>query len=547
MDINLIPADGLAGLKKHWKDDLLSGFVISLIALPLCLGIAMASGVPPMAGIIAGIIGGLLVSLTSGSYLTINGPAAGLAVIVLMSMEGFKKMAPAGLTPEQIEIFAYQCTLAVGIGCGVLQLLFGFIKAGVLSNFFPSSVVHGMLAAIGIMIFAKQFHTAVGVKPDAKSMLGIIGAIPNSLLHMNPEIAIISVVSLLILIGLPMIKHPFAKKIPAPLLVILVTIPLGHYFNLESEHKYLFLDGHEYNLGPKFLVSLPENFLDGIVLPRFDYLLTGFGIQMMITYSLVSSLESLLTAAAVDKLDPYKRTSNFNRELFAKGSGNMASSFLGGLPIIAEVVRSSANVSNGAKTRWANFFHGAFLLIFVVFLSSLIHQIPLAALASMLMVTGYRLASPHEFSKTLHLGKEQLLIFVTTIVVTIADDLLVGIAAGIVMKIVIHMANGVPFKSLFKPFLTVNEDESGNYVVDVEHSAVFSNFIGMKKQLEKLEDGRTLILDFSGTNLVDSSSRENFEQMKKDYEKKGGNFILRGLDDHTPLSSHPKASLKKKN
>ncbi|MCF8447762.1 MAG: SulP family inorganic anion transporter, partial [Bacteroidia bacterium] len=344
MDINLIPADGLAGLKKHWKDDLLSGFVISLIALPLCLGIAMASGVPPMAGIIAGIIGGLLVSLTSGSYLTINGPAAGLAVIVLMSMEGFKKMAPAGLTPEQIEIFAYQCTLAVGIGCGVLQLLFGFIKAGVLSNFFPSSVVHGMLAAIGIMIFAKQFHTAVGVKPDAKSMLGIIGAIPNSLLHMNPEIAIISVVSLLILIGLPMIKHPFAKKIPAPLLVILVTIPLGHYFNLESEHKYLFLDGHEYNLGPKFLVSLPENFLDGIVLPRFDYLLTGFGIQMMITYSLVSSLESLLTAAAVDKLDPYKRTSNFNRELFAKGSGNMASSFLGGLPIIAEVVRSSANV-----------------------------------------------------------------------------------------------------------------------------------------------------------------------------------------------------------
>ncbi|MBP7510441.1 MAG: SulP family inorganic anion transporter, partial [Bacteroidia bacterium] len=156
-----IPADGSAGFIAHWKEDLLSGFIVSLIALPLCLGIAMASGVPPMAGIMAGVIGGLFVSLSSGSHLTINGPAAGLAIIVLSSIEGFKKMAPQGLSPEQVELFAYQCTLAVGIGCGVLQLLFGFVKAGFLSNFFPSSVVHGMLAAIGIMIFAKQFHTAV--------------------------------------------------------------------------------------------------------------------------------------------------------------------------------------------------------------------------------------------------------------------------------------------------------------------------------------------------------------------------------------------------
>ena len=540
---NKIPADGLVGLKENWKSDLLSGFIISLIALPLCLGIAMASGVPPMAGIIAGIVGGLILSLTSGSHLTINGPAAGLAIIVLMSIEGFRKMAPAGLSPEEIEMFAYQCTLAVGLGCGVLQLIFGFVKAGVLSNFFPSSVVHGMLAAIGLMIFAKQFHTAVGVKPQGKEMLDIIAEIPNSIMHLNPEVTIIALISLLILIGLPMIKNKYVKMIPAPLLVILIAIPLGHYFDLEHEHKYLFLDGHEYSLGPKFLVSLPNNILDGIIFPRFDYLFTSFGFQMMITYSLVASLESLLTAAAIDKLDPFKRVSNFNRELFAKGSGNIISSLIGGLPIIAEVVRSSANVNNGAKTRWANFFHGGFLLIFILFLGSMIHQIPLSALAAMLIVTGYRLASPKEFRKTYHAGKEQLLIFVATIIATLATDLLVGIAVGILVKLIIHMVNGVPFKSLFKPFLTINET-GDNYVIDVEHSAIFSNYIGLKKQLDALPRRKNITIDFTNAKLIDHTVMEHLHELATKYREDGGLFSIVGLNAHKPLSAHPHSTRK---
>lgn len=541
-----IPADGIAGLKKYWKSDLLSGFIISLIALPLCLGIALASGVPPMSGIIAGIVGGLLLSLTSGSYLTINGPAAGLAIIVLMSIQGFKAMAPEGLSPTEVEMFAYQSTLAVGVGCGVIQLIFGFVRAGVLSYFFPSSVVHGMLAAIGIMIFAKQFHTAVGVKPEGKEMLEVIAEIPKSIMNMNPEVAIIAAVSLVILIGLPMFKNTYVKMIPAPLLVVLVAIPMGHYFDLAHEHKYLFLGDHEYTLGPKFLVSLPDRVMDGIVFPRFDYLFTGFGIQMMITYALVSSLESLLTASAIDKLDPWKRKSNFNRELFAKGSGNIISSAIGGLPIIAEVVRSSANVNNGATTRWSNFFHGAFLLFFLVFLSQFIHQIPLAALAAMLMVTGYRLASPKEFSKTLRIGKEQLLIFVATIVVTLATDLLIGIAFGIVVKLIIHTMNGVPLKSLFKPFLTINQDESHeHFVVDVEHSAIFSNFIGLKKQLERIPKGKDLVIDFTRTSLVDHTVMEALHAFEEEYNRSGGTCIITGLDDHKQLSAHQLASRKK--
>lgn len=538
------PADGIAGLKKHWKDDLLSGFIISLIALPLCLGIAMASGVPPMAGIIAGIIGGIVVSLASGSHLTINGPAAGLAVIVLMSIGGFRAMAPTGYTPDQADLFAYQSTLGVGIACGILQLLFGFIRAGILSNFFPSSVVHGMMAAIGIMIFSKQIHTALGVKPEGKEMLEIISEIPHSILHLNPEVALIALVSLIILVGLPFIKNKYVRRFPAPLLVVLVAIPMGKWFNLETQHHYAF-GGLDYELGPKFLVNLPSNFMDGIVLPRFDALFTNFGLQMIITYALVASLESLLTAAAIDRIDPWKRKSNFNRELFAKGAGNMLSSALGGLPIIAEVVRSSANVNNGAKTRWSNFFHGTFLLVFVVFLGPVIHQIPLSALAAMLMVTGYRLASPHEFMKSLNLGKEQLFIFITTIVFTIATDLLFGILAGIVAKLIIHAINGVPLKSLFKPFFTM-EVEDGIYYIDVEHSAVFSNFIGLKNQLERIPKGHQIVMDFSEVHLVDNHVQEHLQELISAYERSGGSFKIIGLDEHITFSNHPLATRKKK-
>ena len=426
------------------------------------------------------MVGGLAISLFSGSALTINGPAAGLAVIVLTCMEGFRDMAPSGYNTVETTLFAYQCTLAVGIACGILQLLFGFIRAGILSNFFPSSVVQGMLAAIGIMIFSKQFHTSVGVKPHGKEMLEIILEIPASLLHINPKIAVIAIISFIILIGLPKIKNKYIRRIPAPLLVILVSIPLGHFFDLSHEHKYLFMNGAEYTVGPNFLVSLPENILDGIVFPRFDFLFTGFGIQMIITYALVASLESLLTAAAIDRIDPFRRKSNFNRELFAKGTGNIISSAFGGLPIIAEVVRSSANVNNGAVTRWANFFHGILLLLFVLFLGPIIHQIPLASLAAMLMVTGYRLASPKEFIKTLRMGREQLFIFLTTILITITTDLLIGIFAGVLVKLIIHTINGVPINQLFKPFLTIQEDlENGIYTIDVQHSAVFTNYYGL--------------------------------------------------------------------
>ncbi|HEY8365971.1 MAG TPA: SulP family inorganic anion transporter, partial [Bacteroidia bacterium] len=257
-NIDNIPATGIAGLKQNWKADIISGFLVFLIALPLCLGISMASGFPPVAGIFTAIIGGIIVSFFGGSNLTIKGPAAGLIVIALGAVEEL-----GGGDPMR----GYTMALGTIVVAGILQIIFGLVKSGDLSDFFPSSAVHGMLAAIGIIIAAKQIHTLLGVKPEGKETLHLIAEIPHSFKNLNPEIFLIGFISLLILFGLPLIKNKFIKKIPAPLIVILVAIPLGRYFDLEHEHSYLFLDSHQYSIGPSFLVTLPENLVDGINFP----------------------------------------------------------------------------------------------------------------------------------------------------------------------------------------------------------------------------------------------------------------------------------------
>lgn len=533
-----IPKNGLEGLKQNWKSDMLSGFLVFLIALPLCLGISMASGFPPVAGIFTAIIGGIIVSLFGGSNLTIKGPAAGLIVIALGAVQDLGNGDP---------MVGYKLALAAIVVAGLLQIIFGLVKSGVLADFFPSAAVHGMLASIGIIIAAKQIFTLVGVKPAAKETLELLKEIPEGLANTNPEIAIIGIISLLILFGLPLIKNKYVKMIPAPLVVILVAIPLGIYFDLEHEHKYLFLDHHEYTLGPKFLVTLPESLFSAITFPDFSQIFSGTSIKYIIMFALVGSLESLLSSKAIDTLDPYKRKSNMNRDLLGVGIGNTLAGFIGGLPMISEIVRSSANINNGAKTWWSNVFHGVFLLIFVAFFPMLIHQIPLVALAAMLIYTGFRLASPKEFYKTYLVGKEQLMIFLATIFTTLATDLLVGIAVGIAVKLVTHLINGLPVKYIFKPMFTVtkNEDET-EFTVDVFHSAVFSNYIKLKKSLDLLPRAKNICVDFSNANLIDHTVMENLHHYKQDYENEGGKFALCGFEKHQPLSKHELAARKLK-
>lgn len=517
-----LPKSGLAGLKENWRSDLLSGFLVFLIALPLCLGISMASGFPPSAGIITAIIGGMMVSRISGSFITINGPAAGLIVVVLSAVQELGAGdAMAG----------YRYALAAIVVASVIQILMGIFKAGRLSSFFPASVIHGMLAAIGIIIMAKQIHTLLGTAPEkGSSLFSTIAQIPHSIINLNPEIALIGFTGLAILIIWSVVKNPTLKMIPAPLIVVLSGIALAQYFDLDHEHMYLFLPDahilphHEATVGPKFLVAISDNFMSSFYFPDFSKFATLEFWEAVVSIALIGSLESLLSAMAVDKLDPYKRHSNLDRDLTAVGAGNLLAGLVGGLPMIAEIVRSSANLNNGAKTQWANFFHGAFMLLFVVLFPRLIHSIPLAALAALLVFTGFRLASPKSFATVLLIGKEQLFMFVVTIIGVLATDLLIGVALGIVVKLAITLLRGVWLRNLFKIHFTIKPQNNDTLVVKLFGSAIFSNFLPLKMALSTLDKGKTIIFDCSDGYLIDHTVMDFIHEYQQNYEAQGGKF-----------------------
>jgi MFS superfamily sulfate permease-like transporter len=542
MPTKTLPKTGLPGLLENWRSDLLSGFLVFLIALPLCLGIAMASGFPPMSGIITAIIGGVLVSRINGSYMTINGPAAGLIVVIVDAVQSLGQGdAMAG----------YRYTLAAIVIASVLQIFLGIFKAGKLSAFFPSSVVHGMLAAIGIIIMAKQIHTLLGVKPEAKSLLGTIAEIPHSIMELNPEVSIIGITGFLLLIVWSVIKQPTLKMIPAPLLVVMIGLALGQYFDLDHIHQYLFLPDaeilphHEFTVGPSFLVAVPEHFMAGFYFPDFSKIATVEFWTAVITIWLVGSLESLLSASAVDKLDQYKRSSNLNRDLAAIGIGNLIAGLIGGLPMIAEIVRSSANINNGAKTAWANFFHGLFLLIFVALFPKLIHEIPLSALAALLVFTGFRLASPKEFAKTLAVGLDHFAVFVITILGVLATDLLVGVAIGIAVELGIHVSRGLKLRNAFSMAYHVVKTDADTYHLEVHGAAVFSNFITLKSLLADFPARKTLFFDLSETDLIDHTVMEFIHQFAEDYNHEGGHCQIIGLNEHHSFSDHELSSKRK--
>jgi len=515
---------------------------VFLIALPLCLGIAMASGFPPMSGIISAIIGGLIVSRISGSFMTINGPAAGLIVVIVDAVQSLGQGdAMAG----------YRFTSAAIVVASVLQILLGVFKAGKLSAFFPSSVVHGMLAAIGIIIMAKQIHTLLGVKPEAKTLLGTIAEIPHSIMEMNPEVSLIGLCGLVLLIIWSLIKQPTLKMIPAPLLVVMLGLALGQYFDLDHIHQYLFLPDakilphHQFTIGPTFLVAVPEHFMAGFYFPDFSKIATSEFWVSVVTIWLVGSLESLLSATAVDKLDPYKRNSNLNRDLAAVGAGNLVAGMVGGLPMIAEIVRSSANVNNGAKTSWANFFHGALLLIFVALFPKLIHEIPLSSLAALLVFTGFRLASPSEFAKTLSVGLDNFAVFVVTIIGVIATDLLVGVAIGIVVELLIHISRGLKPSNVFSLAYHVKQTDSQTYHIAVSGAAVFSNFISLKSLLADFPEQKTVFFDLTEADLIDHTVMEFIHHFAEEYNHAGGKCEIVGLDDHHSYSDHHLAVRRK--
>jgi MFS superfamily sulfate permease-like transporter len=519
------PQDGLAGLRQHFIADASAGFVVFLLALPLSLGIAKASDFPPLMGLVTAIIGGLVVSFFAGSRLTIKGPAAGLIVIVVGAVADFGG-------GEQ----GWHYALGAMVVAGLLQILFGVLKMGKLVDFFPLSAVQGMLAAIGIIIIAKQIPVLLEINPaetKGKETLQLLAEIPQYIAHMSPKATLVGLVCLSIMLIWPFIDHPI-RKMPAPLAVLLFAIPAE--LMLDFQHTE-----------PPYALVHIGNLLESV---RLNVSFGGLAMPMVFVkyvfmFAVVGTLESLLTLKATDMMDPYKQKSDANRDLVAVGIGNTLAAILGGLPMIAEVARSSANVANGAKTRWANFFHGFFLLIFVLAAVHLIELIPNTALAAMLITVGIRLAHPRAFARTLSIGREQLLIFVVTIAVTLATDLLLGIGAGILTEILINAAHGKPLAVIFKAPTEVSFTQ-GKYSVKISQAAVFSNFLGIKRKLEAIPPGFAVDIDLEDTLLVDHSVMENLHHFREDYERHGGGKVtIVGLDEHAPHSDHHFAGRKK--
>lgn len=526
-----IPRGNLAGLRANVKADVLSGFLVFLIALPLCLGIALACGYPAISGIFTAIIGGVLATFFSNSELTIKGPAAGLIVIAIgCVMEfGFTGGNPVA------DFQAYRLALGVGVAAGIIQILFGVFRAGILGEFFPTAAIHGLLAAIGIIIIAKQFPIMMGHSSEG-TPLELLANIPTFVMEMNPKIGLIGIVSLLILSGYTLIKNPKLKVVPAPMIVLFVAVPMGLFFNLEEEGIYIFND-QTYALRPEFLVNVPDNMFSALTFPDFSGLTTSIGIKYVIMFALIGSLESLLSAKAIDQIDPWKRKTNMDRDMLAVGIGNTLAAFVGGLPMISEIVRSKANIDNGARTRFANMFHGLFLLVFVALIPGLINQIPLAALGALLVFTGFRLASPLEFVHMYHLGKDQFIIFVSTIVGVLATDLLMGIAIGIGVKVVIHIYNGAPIPSFFKLNVEVTLQDDNTAIIVVRDSAIFSTWIPLRKHLDRfLQEGKDVTLNLAETRLVDHTVMSKIHEWTMEFEDKDLELSVRGLEEHQPMS-----------
>ena len=468
------------------KHDLPAGLSVFFVALPLCLGIALASGAPLYAGILSGIIGGLVVSLISGSALGVSGPAAGLSPIV----------AAAILSYGDYKLFLLSVIIA-----GVFQVVLGVLKLGIIANYFPSAVIKGMLAAIGIMLIAKQVPVALGYDQpgfwqsgllNVVSSKDITGNIEYFNLHITRGTVIITVGCVLLLI---LLQQPFAKRwkiIPAPLIAVLAGVLMNYFFTRDTSG---------YMLKPTQLVNIPANIFAEVSFPDFSKLFSSAAIwKNGVIIGLLASLETLLCVEAIDKLDKHNRITPMNRELVAQGIGNMTCGMLGAIPITAVIVRGAANVDAGGRTKLSAFTHGLFLLITVAFIPFALNQIPYASLAAILLITGYNLTRPKLYLNMWSLGWKQFLPFILTIIIILLTDLLIGVTAGLLLSAYYIIQNN--FKAEYKIQKRM-QHETAVYHIKLNSNVSFLNKVKLKDALDKIPPYSVLTIDGSECNFID--------------------------------------------
>jgi carbonic anhydrase len=508
---------------NFWADlkyDLPAGLVVFLIALPLCLGIALASGAPLFSGLIAGIVGGLIIGFLSGSHTSVSGPAAGLTAVVLVSIQ---------------QLGAFETFLLAVVLAGVFQLALGFARAGMIANYFPSNVIKGMLTGIGIIIILKQIPHALGYDKDVEgdeaffeqsgsnTFLSLWESITQ---YIHPGATLVALIS----IGIMLLwERPAVKKrlgvVPGALVAVVVSV---------FANQFLLSMGDPWAIRSEHLVSIPvardaAAFLAQFTMPDFSQLTNPKVYSVAFTICVVASIETLLCLEAVDKIDPYLRTSDPNRELRAQGVGNLVSGLVGGLPITSVIVRSSANVNANARSKASTIFHGMFLLVCAALIPAILNLIPLAALAAVLILTGYKLAKISVFKEMWGNGKYQWWPFIITVVAVVFTDLLTGVGIGLVASAFAILRGNMRNAYYFHK----EEYQAGDLItIKLSQEVSFLNKAAVKMTLEDLPENSKVLIDASETAYIDFDVLESIREFAKEKaEKKGIQLTLKGFRD----------------
>ncbi len=543
------PRNGLAGL-KHWPYDLRSGFTVAMISLPFSMGIAMTSGAPPICGIMSAIIAGFILPFLGGSYVTISGPAAGLAPALFAGMIALGHARLGHGSTSELLAVGYPLVLVAIAIAGVFQVILAKLKVARLSAIFPAAAIHGMLAAIGLMIIVKQIPLFMGVKFEAHEFWAVLGEVPSHVHSMSPKVCALGVGCLVALFALAVVPWRLLKVMPPPVWVFLGgTLVSTFILKVDKSH----------------LINIPDSLEHGIVFPHFGEAFTNTAVllplaYLVVTLLLIDATESLATISAVDNIDPYRRRSDPDRTLLAMGVSNGASSLLGGLTIIPGMVKSTANVLAGGRTQWANFYNACFLLTFVLFGRYVIDMVPMAVLAAILVFIGYKLCKPALWVKVGRVGTEQFVVFATTLFVTVTTDLLIGIVAGIALELVLNLwyvglwhtlSNGAEvakpnfgmrFLSLFRNPVSQRELAEDTYHLYLDGPLVCFNLFHVIRELRQLpDDTRAVYLHLSTrVPLVDHTTGESLRYFLEEFsgQDQSPRLVIEGWDHMRRLSKH---------
>ncbi len=536
-------AKGWKGFAQNWRSDLIAAISVSLVAMPLGLAVAAASGVPPISGVIAAIIGGLVTTFVRSADIAINGPTASLIGVILTATLGFKDGSG----------YAFNYVMAAVVVAGGIQVILGAFKLGRFADLFPAAVINGILAAIGIMIIASQVHVAIDTKEFLPGGTGPINKLKlffTLLPNLNPYVTTISLMGLLLLIFHSKISYKLFHLLPAPIWVLLVSVPLFIIFRDYCPNLF----GEGFELGKEDLIYVPENLIGEIIqyfpYPKFDRIGTPLFWITVVSICLIASIETLAAAKAIDKLDPYHRKTDLNKDLMGVGFSTMVSGLVGGLPIISVIVRTTVNIHNNGRTKWSNFFHGALLIVYILVLAPYLQMIPLAALAAILIFMGFKLAAPRIFKESYKQGLEQLLFLVGTLVITLYTNLIVGIIAGMAIKMLIqlllaHLPIRVFFSMLFKSGTKILQKSTNSFELRVKGIANFLTILHLKKIMQELPAGSDVKVNVSNTRILDLTVQEYLHNFKKEHARQGGKVRITGLEQHVSSSKH-KLALKTK-